>query len=189
MLKFILVSVVGVFMACSNSKEVESSEKQVDKFNVVINATTTQAYCGGASPSEETLKELNTPNPATNVRLYLRKGDLNNIENEIDYQFLTDDSGSVKTSLPAGTYSIVFENKKDSSGYNELLEKYGKETSYQTAIDTNCLSKYFAQPNAVLVVEENGENTITVNRMLHCQWTRIPCSHYKGDLPPTAPPK
>ena len=183
------MGVVGVLFACSNTKKVNVSEKQIEKFDVVINATTTQAYCGGAKPSEEVLKELNTPSPAPNVNLYLRKGDSNNIENEIDYQFTTDDSGKVKTSLPAGRYSIVFENKKNRATYDGLLEKYGKETSYQTAIDTTCLNMFFAQPNVVLIVEEKNENAITVNRMLHCQWTRIPCSNYKGELPPTAPPK
>lgn len=189
MIRIILIASVSLLLACSSTKKVGHSEDKVEKFDVVINATTTQAYCGGASPSEETLKELSNPKPATNVRLYLRKGDTNNIENEIDYEFLTDDSGQVKTKLPAGNYSIVFENKKDKSVYNELLEKHGKETSYQTAIDTNCLTKFFARPNAVLVVEEKGENTITVNRMLHCQWTSVPCSHYKKALPPSAPPK
>lgn len=189
MFKIILISVVGVLLACSNSKQVEVSKNQAEKFDVVISATTTQVYCGGASPTEEMLEELKTPNPASNVYLYLRKGDTNFIEKEIDYQLKTDDSGQVKISLPVGTYSIVFENKKDISVYNELIEKYGKGTSYQTAIDTNCLKSYFKQPNAILKVEENGENTITVNRKMHCQWTRIPCSHYKGDLPPSAPPK
>ena len=189
MLKFILISAVGLLLACSNSKEVESTEGQMEKFDVVINATTTEVYCGGASPTEETLEELRTPHPATNVYLYLRKGDTNFIEKEIDYQLKTDDSGQVVISLPIGTYSIVFENKRDLSVYNELIEKYGKGTSYQTAIDTNCLKSYFKQPNAILTVEENGDNTITVNRRMHCQWTRIPCSNYKGSLPPSAPPK
>lgn len=189
MLKFILISTVGLLLACSNSKEVEGSESKLDKIDVVIKATTTQAYCGGAKPSDETLEELNTPVPAANVKIYLRKGVVNNIVNNIDYEFTTDDNGQVKTSLPEGTYSIVFENKKDKSSYNELLEKYGKETSYQTAIDTTCLKKFYRESNAVLEVEENQENTITVNRMKHCQWTRIPCSNYKGELPPSAPPK
>ena len=185
MLKFILIATVGLLLACSNSKEVHSDESQQKKYEVVISATTTQVYCGGARPTEE----LRTPIPASNVFLYLRKGDTNFIQKEIDYQLKTDDSGRAKVNLPAGTYSIVFENKKDVSVYNELLEKYGKETSYQTAIDTSCLTSYFKQPNAILKVKENGENEITVNRKLHCQWTRIPCSHYKGDLPPSAPPK
>ena len=183
------MGVVGVLLACSNTKKVNVSEKQVEKFDVVINATTTQVYCGGVGPSEEVIKELNTPTPSPNVKLYLRKGDSNDIENEVDYQFLTDDSGKVIMSLPAGMYSIVFENKKDRATYDALLEKYGKETSYQTAIDTNCLRQFFVQPNAVLIVEEKNENIITVNRRLHCQWTRIPCSNYKGDLPPTVSPK
>lgn len=189
MLKFILISTVGLLIACSNSKGVEVSDKQIEKLDVVIQATTTQAYCGGAKPSEETLAELNTPKPASNVKIYLRKGASNNIENAVDYEFTTDNSGEVKTSLPAGKYSIVFENKKDRATYNDLIEKYGKETSYQTAIDTSCLSKFFAESNAVLIVDENKENTISVNRMMRCQWTRIPCSNYKGELPPSAPPK
>lgn len=189
MLKFILITTVALFLACSNSKDVQSEDGQQEKYEVVISATTTQVYCGGARPTEEILEELRTPIPAPNVFLYLRKGDTNFIQNEIDYQFKTDDSGRVEVNLPTGTYSIVFENKKDVSVYNELLEKYGKETSYQTAIDTNCLNAYFKQPNAILTVEENGENAITVNRQMRCTATRIPCSHYKGALPPSAPPK
>jgi hypothetical protein len=189
MVKFILVSVVGLMMACSTSKEVESSENQVEEFDVVINTTTTQVYCGGAKPTEEILEELRTPKSAPNVKIYLRKGSINDIKKEIDYQLMSNDSGVVKTSLPAGTYSIVFENKKDQGAYDELLDKYGTETSYQTAIDTSCLKTFFAQPNGVLVVEENNESKITVNRVMKCQWTRIPCSNYKGDLPPSAPPK
>lgn len=189
MLKFILISVVGLLMACSTSKQVDSSENQVETFDVAINTTTTEVYCGGARPSEEILEELRTPKPAPNVKIYLRKGDTNNIKNKIDYQLMSNDSGVVKTSLPAGTYSIVFENKKDQNTYNDLLDKYGSGTSYQTPIDTNCLKTFFAQPNGVLIVEENNENKITVNRVMKCQWTSIPCSHYKGDLPPSAPPK
>lgn len=191
MFKFILVSIsiVGIMLACSNSKSVKKADNQAEQFDVVIEATTTQAYCGGAKPSEEVLKELNTPAPAPNVKLYLRKGEVNNIENEVDYEFVTDDKGEIKTHLPAGTYSIVFEEKKDQSSFNNLIEKYGKETSYQTAIDTTCLKKFFREPNAILEVKKNQENIITVNRMKRCQWTRIPCSNYKGELPPSAPPK
>ena len=189
MMKFILVGIAGIMLACSNSKKVENAGNSVEQFNVVIEATTTQAYCGGAKPSEETLKELNTPVPAPNVKIYLRKGKVNNIENEVDYELITDDKGKVQTRLPAGTYSIVFENKRDQSSFNDLLEKYGKETSYQTPIDTTCLKKFYSEPNAVLEVKKNQENTIVVNRMKRCQWTRIPCSNYKGELPPSAPPK
>ena len=189
MLKFILVSFLGLLTACSTSKEVESSKNEVKEFDVVIKATTTQVYCGGAKPSEEIKKELGTPKQAPNVKIYIRKGDTNNFNNEIDDELVSNDSGVVKTSLPAGTYSLVFENKKDRATYNHLLEKYGKETSYQTAIDTNCLKTFFAEPNGVLVVGENNENEITVNRVLRCQWTRIPCSNYKGELPPSSRPK
>jgi len=189
MLKFILVGTLGLLLACSNSKEVDNSENQAEKFHVEILATTTQAYCGGVSPTEEVLKELNTPSPAPNVKLYLRKGDSNNIKNEIDYQLMTNDSGHVETSLPEGTYSIVFENKKDLSTYNDLLKRYGKETSYQTAIDTNCLKQFFAKPNAVIVVGDKNENAISVNRKLPCQSTKVPCSRYKGELPPSVKQK
>lgn len=189
MLKFILVGIVGLLLACSNSKEIDDSEKQAEKYDVVISATTTQDYCGGISPTEEMLKEFNTPSPAPDVKLYLRKGDSNNIENEIDYELTTNDSGRVETSLPEGTYSVVFENKKDLSTYDDLIKKYGKETSYQTAIDTNCLTQFFAKPNAVLVVGDKKENAISVNRRLPCQSTKVPCSRYKGELPPSVKQK
>lgn len=189
MIKFILIGIAGLMLACSNSKEVKSSKGDLERYDVTINATTTQAYCGGAKPSEEVLEELNTPKPASNVKIYLRKGDSNNIDNDIDFEFTTNDSGRVETRLPEGKYSIVFENKKDRATYDSLLEKYGKETVSQTAIDTNCLSQFFAEPNAVLEVKKGAQNNITVNRLLRCQWTNVPCSNYKGQLPPSAPPK
>lgn len=189
MIKIILITSVSLLLACSNTKGLDQSSDNSKKFDVIINATTTQAYCGAIEPSQELIDELNTPIPAPNVNLYLRKGDTNDIENEIEHKFLTDDSGQVKVKLPAGTYSIVFENKKNKSVYNDLLEKYGKETSHQTAIDKECLNKFFAEPNGVLVVKENGENIISANRRKRCQWTKIPCSHFTGPLPPSAPPK
>lgn len=189
MIRIILIATVSVLLACSNTKEVDQSSDKVEKFDVIINATTTQAYCGAIEPAQEVLDELNTPTPAPNVKVYLRKGDKNDIEKEIDYEFLTDDSGQVKSKLPAGTYSIVFENKKDKSVYADLLEKYGKETSHQTAIDKECLKKFFAEPNAVLEVKESGENSVNVNRRKGCEWTKIPCSHFTGPMPPSAPPK
>jgi hypothetical protein len=185
MFRILLIGTFSVLLACSSSKEFDNSGNQAEKYEVVISATTTQAYCGGVSPTEEMLKEFNTPSPAPNVKLYLRKGDSNNIKNDIDYELTTNDSGRVETSLPQGTYSIVFENKKDLSTYDALLKKYGKETSYQTPIDTNCLTQFFVKTNAVLVVGDKKENAISVNRRIPCQSTRIPCSKYKGELPPS----
>ena len=189
MMKIILVSVVGFFVACSASKEVNFSDKETKTFDVTIEATTTQAYCGGAQPTEEILDELNTPVPAPNVSIYLRKGTINDINKPVDYKLSTNDSGRVETQLPAGTYSVVFENKKNQAGYDDLIEKYGKETTKQTAIDTTCLKKHFSQPNGILEVAEKGTNKLIVNRRKRCQWTKIPCSNYKGQLPPSAPPR
>lgn len=180
-----------VSFSCSTNVSVNSgdAENQVESQEVSIRVTETSAYCGGAKPSQEILDELNTPKSLPKTTIYLRKGEVNDVEQSIDYALKSDEKGLINVMLPAGKYSIVFDNKKDQSKYEELLDQYGKPTDAYKAIDTNCLQTYFRKPEKVIHVERSAENEFSVNYRNRCSWGSVPCAIYIGPIPPSAPPR
>jgi hypothetical protein len=192
----ILLTVILTTSHCKSKQKntktntITESNEMSKKHVISINLTTTQSYCGGAAPTDEMVLEMQTPKKLANTTIYIREGLLNDWNNPIVAQGISDENGVVKVELTDGSYSIVFENKADNKEFKNLLELYGKETIHREAIDEECLKNYMAHPEAVLTVAK-GKNgsAIIINKHILCSWDNVPCSGYYGPLPPSAPPR
>lgn len=145
--------------------------------------TQTHSYCGGAEPTPEMLELLRTPAPFEGKTIHLRKGKMNDVHKKIVATITTDSTGIVSLNLPLGTYSVVGDDKRNRKKYRSLLKRFSKASASRSAIDKPCLKDWLKQPEAVIEVRD-GENRFTVNFHHRCDWEAIPCSSYRGPLPP-----
>lgn len=172
-------------VASNGEKDMTSDEKKVSEgISVIVYTTFTSAHCGGVAPTPEQEKSYRTPSPYTGQKIFIRKGEKNNIYEPLLYTLASDDSGKVEMDLPEGKYSVVFENKAHQSTFDELIDKYREPTDNYEAIDKECLVKFFETPAGVLDVKKDGDNQFNINYQKKCSWGRIPCAMYNGPLPP-----
>lgn len=165
---------------CNNSNK--TTKDQPDN-SIEITTTKTESYCGGAQPSEETLKKLREPKAYPNATLYLREGEENNYKKPYYKKLKSDSVGKVNVNLPKGVYSVVFDNKSGVKKYNQILKSVEKSSSHDT-IDKKCLENYFTKPDGLIVVTDSLQK-VTINRHFPCEWESIPCSYFSGGLPPS----
>ena len=192
-----LLSILLFLASCGGSSKVASDQSIENEnslaYDVEIRTTQTSKYCGGSRPSEEMMNELNRPKPIGNVTIYLREGKVNDIAKPIVYTLKSDENGLIRAKVKSGTYSLVFDHKKDQSTYDNWLEAYGEETEKYTAIDIDCFNGFFSQPDQIIKVEKSETdslaNQFSVNTIKRCEITRVPCASYNGPVRPSAPPK
>lgn len=170
-------------LGCFSQKDIISDVEE--NVLVEISITQTSSYCGGAKPPPELIAELKIPHPLAKKTLFIKKGELNTFDSKIFLEVVSDSLGKVKIHLPAGKYFIVDELKKDTSFYNNLIKKYAKETSRCSAINKDCLKKWYEQPDFTFEIKE-GRNKFVVNFHKGCSWKEVPynCCEYKGEYPP-----
>lgn len=188
---FSLIVLISILCSCSSIKNNENKdvEEQVKLHDVTFRITQTSNYCGGARPTDEILKELNTPKPLSNKKIFIREGEVNDIDQPILYELTSDAEGKIDTQLPVGSYNVVFSNKKDRSTFENLLQKYEKPTDNFGAIDKDCLTDYFKRPAFTFTISTNSKNDFDINYVNKCRRASVPCAVYKGPIPPSAPPK
>lgn len=164
---------------CGSNQSVSKGKGPTTEVQVQI--TKTSSYCGGARPSDEMVKDLETPKPASEVRFFIGSGGVNQGK-EFVLEGKTDKHGHAVVKLPAGQYYLVFEDKTLDSK-NNLLKTYGNETRHYSAIDKSCLEDWFKQPESSFSVERRPL-VIEVNQHIPCSWQAVPCADYHGPLPP-----
>lgn len=189
--RYTLILSLFLWSACSGVNNIKHKdlEQQVELYEVTIDVTQTSDYCGGARPTDEILKELNTPKPLSNTKIFIWEGEINDIDKPILYELTTDANGKINKQLPAGDYSVVFSDKKDQSTFNDLLEKYGEPTDDFGAIDKNCLEEYFKKPALTFSISTYSTKKFNINYVNRCRRASVPCAVFKGPVPPSAPPK
>jgi hypothetical protein len=177
-------------MACTTKKQPAQKTTSVSEKSVIkINITQTSSYCGGAYPPDELMMELRTPKKLPNQKVYIRPGTTNDWNVPIVAEGISDINGVVTVELVDGTYSVVFENKVNTSFYKQLLQQFGDKPFEDGGIDKNCLEKFMQTAEAVFEVN-NGKTATAIIVNVHnpCSWERIPCLPFDGNLPPSAPP-
>jgi len=153
------------------------------KFKVTGQITNTQSYCGGAVPTPEKLKDMNTPKPIKGKSYFVRKGKVNSVSSPIVAELSLNEMGQYEIHLQTGTYSVVSAEKKDKVFYNEMLKLYSKETEHYTAMDKKCLDQWLQTPD--FTIEVKGKDTIVNHNFQEpCPWKKVPCANYKGPFPP-----
>jgi hypothetical protein len=163
----------------------EKVNNEGEKVLVEIRITNTSSYCGGIPPPEEVRIEHNTPKPFAKKIIFIKKGEQNTFDSKIFLELVSDSAGKIEIQLPPGKYFIVDELKKDTSFFNRMIKKYEKESKNCSAINKDCLRKWYEQPDFVFEIKEESTKLV-VNFHDSCSWNEVPynCCQYKGPYPP-----
>jgi len=186
---FILVSFPGFSQDRVQPDNINESEilnaKNVNEkmFQIEILVTQTTSYCGGVKPPDELLKEMETPKPLAEKKLYLKKGEKNTFNSKVELEICSDSLGKIRIQIPPGKYFIVNEFKKDTDFYKIVLKKYKTGTKDYPAIDKLCLKKWYEQPDLFFEIMNEDLKNLTLNFNKECSWREIPCLQFKGQLP------
>jgi hypothetical protein len=174
---FILITVTA---GCAPSKKMRQDEGK----GIQIVITSTASYCGGARPTMEMEAELATPRPMPNVEVYVRAGTTHDYHQPVIFSGMSDEDGRIRLKLAPGTYSVVTKEKNSDAKFRELLKQYAQETDQWSAIDVDCLNKWFQTPDLVMTVSDDGVSEYSLNIHQPCFWHSVPCANYKGPFPP-----
>lgn len=175
-----IFSLMLFFIACKTTRE----SGEVRKFEVVITLTSTESYCGGARPPEGLEEKLSTPIPFSSEKLYIRRGEWNDVNAPLIDSCITDISGKATFLLAPGKYCIVTAAKADSVMFEQYSEQYKTETANWNAINKKCLEEWLRTPELQIEVGTERRPAYSLNIHKPCPWHEIPCAGYKGPLPP-----
>jgi hypothetical protein len=161
---------------------VQEGQRKLVKVQGIIFIT--QAYCGGARPTEEAINEYYSAKPYGNKTIYIRKGSFNDISQLVIAKAVSDSTGHFLLCLPKGTYCVVDENKKDKTYFNQIVREHSGKVGYLEPVNLNCLEEWLKKPDIVFTVGDNKKMTISVPYYSPCPWNSVPCTQYSGPLPP-----
>jgi hypothetical protein len=154
------------------------SAKNPSYYMVTGKITYTSEYCGGAAPSEDLLKLLETPKPFAYKRMYYRPGKYNHAKVKAA-SIVTDSLGFFKVKLSANDYVFFDENK--------LKVLVIPQNTIYEIYDTACLkATYIAGDFKVNKKQKNKK--VLYNYHIYCTYHK-PCVSYSGPLPPMAAPR
>lgn len=108
----------------------------------------------------------------------------NNVKDERPYPIVTDSTGHGRLVLPAGSYILVDEDRKDRTRYDQLLRDFGKPSQHRNAIDKACLDRWLQGPLEVITITAGDTLHMALTLQDKCSWERVPCAAYHGPLPP-----
>jgi hypothetical protein len=179
-----MVTLMLIWMACKPSEDATRSTGGKQKQAVLrLQLTSTSTWCGGAEPPPWLLEDLATPKALPSKKVYVRKGDTNDLSAPIIAEGTSNESGSVLLNLQPGTYSLVFDNKKDSTIYKSILNTIGSGNKDYTPVNKDCLSEWLHLPEIRFTLVADTLDT-TYNVFQYCPWQGMPCTSYIGPMPP-----
>ncbi len=126
-----------------------SAEKcnQIPGYSVNLSLTQTEAYCGGAMPPPELIKDLATPKPYSGPKVYVFGDDLVCIDST------TADETNIEALLPSGHYTIRLVPQLE-----DLEAIQGEEQ--------RCLSAY--KQRILSMFDVAGDTTLVANLHFGC---------------------
>jgi hypothetical protein len=103
-----MASVLCANTACSQARQFtrHRSKGAIATTHIAAQLNYTQAYCGGAPPPPQLLKNLATPAPYANQKLYFYKNNTDIIDAPIITTVMTDEKGNFVVNLPRGNYAV-----------------------------------------------------------------------------------
>jgi hypothetical protein len=184
----VFIFLVIILMGCATKLKTTATELTPEKAIIKINLTQTSSYCGGAYPPDEVMADLQSPKKLPNQKIYIRPGIVNDWNVPLTAEGVSDINGVVVLELLDGTYSLIYENKVNTTYYKQLLQQFGQKSMEEGGIDKKCLEEFIHTPEATFEVK-NGKTSAPIIVNLHhgCPWERTPCLPSDGNLPPTAP--
>jgi hypothetical protein len=158
---------------------IKTQNKQTKLFKVSGLVTQTSAYCGGAAPTEEMMRQNEIPKPFVGKRFYMKKGKENDAKQQTVLTFTTNEKGEFEFNAAPGTYCFLLEPQMKNLNVKEYNVK-----GFLTA-DAACLTKWWKQPYYLLVVKNKDVDGIKFNFHLRCFVSEdLPCVDYVGEMPP-----
>ena len=141
----------------------------------------TPVFCGGMRLTDEEMERFR-PYPLAKTTFYLRTGDSNDISKPVYKEIVTNTDGTFEIDLPPGIYCIVEAKKNDSRYVSGLLKTYEKKSINYEAADKDCLRKWLATPDAVIIVKDENIENVMIMYYESCNW-HIPCVQFTGKPP------
>ena len=172
--------VIAILIGCSISKNQQALDNLVP---IQIAITSSKAYCGGVKPTPEILEKHQQKTSYPFAKIILHKGDKNLWQSAGLIMLQADSLGIINMQLKEGTYSVVFEDKKDTVAF-EKLKSGILNSPHFTGFTEECLKRYFDQPDAILEVNRTSKRNFEMNKVIPCYWNGYPCARYTGKLPP-----
>lgn len=182
MIKKIFILFFPVFLFAQTNKISKSNKIELTFF-----ITQTNDWCGGMRPTEEMLKDLNTPKPFPNKWLFIKKNikGKSHIDIPIIDSFISNEQGEITCKLPEGNYQIVESWNKDWAEYKATLERYKVATEFNDTIDKACFDKVFRQAYYQFQVSKSlkFKRKHMLNFHKTCNYSGSKCVRYKGPYP------
>jgi hypothetical protein len=138
--------------------------------------TSTHDYCGGAAPSPEILKDLNTENPVSKKVLFIKIGTQNNPKSPVYKKIITDEQGQFTVQLQVGQSYFFIEEWK-------VRPFSPPSNSTEITWDIQCLRERYLKPDFVLKVKKAKNDIVKINFHIPCSYAPY-CGTYSGPLPP-----
>jgi hypothetical protein len=187
---FVIVglSLLGIIYSCGNAKSKKNinTQTEISLYSVTISTTHTDSYCGGAKPTPEMEMEYRRKKVYPNIKIYVRKGEINDYATPPILILTTDEKGQVTTGLPIGKYTFVFENKADEKTFKSVEKSVQNSRDFDN-LNTDCLDRFFKLPDGSIEINGNEDSyKVELNRHFNCSWNSIPCARFTGNLPPSA---
>lgn len=167
-----------LMLSCIPTKQAANKYKVTGKMMAVY------PYCGGAYPTEEKMEAIKKPSPFINGKLFIKKGNTNDLKAPVIDSVITNEAGVFEVMLAPGNYYVVKQDKLNRKVYNTYLKK----DSNRVDVTKECLDKWIKTPEFTFVVKE-GMDTVRHRFNVRCSWDAMPCGVYVGPLPPSAAPQ
>ncbi|HNB81434.1 MAG TPA: hypothetical protein PLP34_05550 [Chitinophagaceae bacterium] len=164
---FLIVYHAGIPAAEAGSKRTLLIRGQV---------TQTSEYCGGAMPTPEVLKSLETPQPLPDKVLYLKTGSINKSGTPVYRKIVCDSAGRFSVRIPEGRAYCIIEDWKAAP------MRYPEDTEW-IIWDKACFRKRYESPDFLIPKNFSRGQMININFHQPCffhPW----CGTYSGPLPP-----
>lgn len=174
-LNLLVLSGIGfLFMGAA----LKPTSMQPNEFTVSGKITQTNAYCGGAAPSEEMQKEFSKKHPLPGKKLYLREGIQNDISKPIIDETVSNALGGFEFDVLPGEYCLITEEKFEAMDH-QAHEQWGVRFQGET-----CLKEWMQSCDQVIKVTDQNVEDIEINKHHRCFiQTDNPCYVWDGPMP------
>jgi hypothetical protein len=162
--------------SCTQAQKRTKAKSQMIQYQVEV--TQTADYCGGAMPTEEILKSLQTPEPIPGKTIYIKTGRVNKQGKAILKQATTDNNGRFSIALKSGQSYVFVEDWK-------VKPFQVPDNTDMVTWDADCLKKRYEQGDYVLDLTKTPgkERIIRINYHQVCFYKPY-CGNYTGPIPP-----
>lgn len=149
-------------------------------FKLTGSVTETESYCDGAAPSPNLLDKLREPKPIEDKVIYIKKGNINDLDSDYVKKVITDNEGNFSLNLIPGTYCLLEEDKLSLP----VVEKYIPSNLYE--VDVQCLRSQWKICDKV--VELNSNSHVDINYHQNCSFNKK-CTYCKEEFAPCPIPQ